>query len=211
MSYPKTGSGIGLVLFMATNAWAQAAEPAAEPAPAVRSGIAANAPASETKSGYTSAALQVGYGTHDVNLGLGVRGGYTLPMNVYVGANFMYYVGGTSQVYYYFAPSQGLSVHVDTTTVKASLWTLVVEGGYDFNLTPAFMLRPVLGLGMASAKTEVCLGSTCNSDSKSKFAVTPGVTASLNFGKPFVGADFRYLIISGSNAAVFGAHVGMKF
>jgi opacity protein-like surface antigen len=203
MSYLKTVSGIGLVLFMASNAWAQQAEPAAEAAPAANTATAPEAatPAPADNGGYGSAALQLGYGTDDLSVGFGARGGYTLPMNVYLGANFMYYLGKSED-------SNLLGV---TMSVKSSIWTLMAEGGYDINLSPSFMLRPTVGLGLASAKAEVCAAGACTSASDSKFAFAPGVTASVLLGKLFLGADFKYLVISDYNAASFGGHVGMKF
>jgi hypothetical protein len=80
-----------------------------------------------------SAAALLGYGFKDgVGLGLGARGGYTLPMNVYLGGTFVYHLGKSVG---------GASVNI---------FYLGVEGGYDITAGP-FVIRPFLGLGPAFA------------------------------------------------------------
>src|SRR5258707_15835289 len=45
-------------------------------------------------AGHASAAALLGNAFKDgVGIGLGVRGGYTLPMNLYVGGTFIYHLG----------------------------------------------------------------------------------------------------------------------
>ena len=60
----------------------------------------------ESASQSCSAAVLLGYGFKDgVGVGLGMPGGYTLPVNVYLGGTFVYHLGksvpgGTVNVFY---------------------------------------------------------------------------------------------------------------
>src|SRR5260221_6275858 len=77
--------------------------------------------ASPTAEHWTVGAL-LGYGFKDgVGFGLGVRGGYTLPMNVYLGGTFMYH----------FGKSVG--------PVDVNVFYLGFEGGYDIAAVPAVL------------------------------------------------------------------------
>ncbi len=136
-------------------------------------------------------------------MGFGLRAGYTMPAKVYVGANFMYFLGTSTDS---TIPGFG------TMSTKSSLWTGLVELGYDADLTPKFTLRPTVGLGLASASAEICMAGTCVSDSASKFAFAPGVSASfLASDRHFVGGDFKFLVAGDYNAGIFGGHLGMRF
>lgn len=150
-------------------------------------------------AGHASAALLLGDGFKDgVGLGLGVRGGYTLPMNVYLGGTFMYHFGKSegdfSEHLYYFG----------------------VEGGYDIYAAPV-IIRPYLGLGAATATASVpdqSFGGVTiagGSTSDTKFGVWPGVTALYPINNFFVGADARFLIVSDFNTFSLFATGGMQF
>src|SRR3954468_20558779 len=83
---------------------------------------AAHAEESPT-AGHASVAGLLGYGFKDgVGLGLGVRGGYTLPMNVYIGGTFVYHLG----------KSQSTPIG----DVKTNIYYFGVEGGYDIVAGP---------------------------------------------------------------------------
>jgi hypothetical protein len=127
----------------------------------------------------------VGWGFNGgAKLGFGVRAGYTLPMHVYLGAQFVYHLGeseygGTANFFY---PG--------------------VEGGYELSLGP-LLVRPYLGIGpMILDKNlgSVTVGTTTNSlgsNSTTYFAVWPGVTGLYPITPQiFVGADLRYVILS---------------
>ncbi len=154
-------------------------------------------------AGHASAALLLGDGFKDgVGLGLGVRGGYTLPMNVYLGGTFMYHFGKSEST-----PFGDVSTH---------LYYFGVEGGYDIYAAPV-LIRPYLGLGAATAVASVPGGTfegitvdgTSNSDTK--FGVWPGVTALYPINNFFVGADARFLIVSDFNTFSLFATGGMQF
>jgi hypothetical protein len=133
-------------------------------------------------AGHASAAVLLGDGFKDgYGLGLGVRGGYTLPMNVYVGGTFIYHLGKTTSTPF--------------GDEKANIYYFGVEGGYDLAAGPV-VVRPYLGLGGVTAA--VSLGGA--SDSESKLALWPGATVLFPIGHLSVGADARYVIVAGSSS-----------
>jgi len=150
-------------------------------------------------AGHASVAGLLGYGFKDgLGLGLGVRGGYTLPMNLYLGGTFVYHLGKSEgdasiNVYYYG-----------------------VEGGYDIAAGPV-VVRPYVGLGAATAKATipgfnfggVNLPSTSVSDTK--FALWPGATVLYPLGQAFVGGDARFLVLDNYNAFSLFATGGVQF
>jgi hypothetical protein len=148
-----------------------------------------------------SAGLLVGNGFKDgYNLGIGARAGVTLPMSVYVGGTFVYHLGKSEH------------------DVTANLWYLGAEGGYDLDVGP-LTIRPYLGLGythfMVSAP-DVCLAGQCVSVEPidGKFSLWPGATAIVGLGGWFVGADLRYVVVTGAddaNALTAFATVGVSF
>ncbi|MEP7052333.1 MAG: hypothetical protein ABJB12_18345, partial [Pseudomonadota bacterium] len=156
---------------------------------------AAHAEESPT-AGHASVAGLLGYGFKDgLNLGLGVRGGYTLPMNLYLGGTFVYHLG----------KSDGPN--------KVNLYYFGVEGGYDIAAGPV-IVRPYLGLGDATASTTVDLsafGGGKQSVSSSEFALWPGATVLYPLGNAFVGGDARFLIVKDVNAFSLFATGGIQF
>ena len=142
-----------------------------------------------------------GVGTQGV--GIGLRGGYTLPMKVYVGAAFVYHLGGSK----------------DADQVKYTGTTLYLgpEVGYDLELGP-LVIRPYVGLGYGSVKAKAEAGGTTLLDrSEGGFALWPGLMARYPIDAFFVGADARYALVTGTDkitnaggAGVF-ATVGMNF
>jgi hypothetical protein len=165
------------------------------------------------------AGLLAGYGVHGdpnfLGVGLGFRVGYAMPSNLYIGGTFIYHLG-SSQDY-------GTSILGDES-VKFGIYYFGAEVGYDLYLGPV-ILRPMAGIGLATAHASVCLGGTCASGTgSSNLYIAPGavlmfpVTSSI-----FIGADVRYLIVTGSSytdqngatdsasALSFFGTVGMKF
>ncbi|HEX4334595.1 MAG TPA: hypothetical protein VH062_01705 [Polyangiaceae bacterium] len=138
------------------------------------------------------AGAMLGYGFKDVvGVGLGVRGGYTLPMNVYVGGTFVYHFGAD---------------HV-------SSFVLGVEGGYDFYLDPV-IVRPYLGLGPDFfSVSSVCFQGICGgSGSDTKFAAWPGVAVFYPITENWlVGGDARVQIVSDVTNFQLFVNGGYKF
>jgi hypothetical protein len=152
-----------------------------------------------------SAGLLAGNGFKDgYNVGVGARGGITLPMNIYLGASFVYHFGKTE--------------NVGGSDVTANVWLLGAEGGYDLGIGP-LTLRPYLGLGYAhlSFAAPACAAvGTCvsASDSDGKVAFWPGATAHFNLAFLYLGVDLRYtVLLDVEDANAFGTFVtaGLSF
>ncbi|HMJ53843.1 MAG TPA: outer membrane beta-barrel protein [Polyangiaceae bacterium] len=153
-----------------------------------------------------SAGVLVGNGFKDgYNLGIGARGGVTLPMSLYVGGTILYHLGKTETI------AGG--------DVTANIWYLGAEGGYDLGAGP-LTIRPYLGVGYANLRVsapDVCVLGTCaggGSHSDGKLAFWPGVTGLIGLGGLFVGADVRYVLlvdVEDGNAFSAFATVGMGF
>jgi hypothetical protein len=152
-----------------------------------------------------SAGLLVGNGFKDgYNIGIGARGGLTLPMSLYVGGTIVYHLGKT----------QTSSVG----DITSNVWYLGGEGGYDIGAGP-LTIRPYLGLGYANLRVsapDVCAFGTCvgGSNSEGKLAFWPGVTGLVGVGSIFVGADLRYVLlvdVEDGNAFSAFATAGMSF
>ncbi|MGC4086811.1 MAG: outer membrane beta-barrel protein [Polyangiaceae bacterium] len=130
-------------------------------------------------------------------VGLGLDGGYTLPMAVYVGGNFEYFFGDSVTL-----------AGIETT---GNVWQLTAEGGYDIGLGP-IVLRPKLGAGIGTLRGESCFSGTCSSDSSSKFALTPGVKAMFFTPSFSLSVDTRYdLIFADETAKALIFTVGIGF
>jgi opacity protein-like surface antigen len=186
----------GVVLALAVSAFTANAEPA----------FTANKPQVAADLGY---GIWTGDGdTNGYGLGLGVNGGYTLDMGLYVGARFDYFFGGSQDV-------------PGVASVSYGIWNLMAEAGYDIGIGDSMLVRPQLGLGLATAHGETCItnplvgGQVCDSSSEGKFAVAPGGTFLYNLGGPFVGATLRYehVFVDNGNAdgLLINATGGMAF
>lgn len=140
----------------------------------------------------------LGYGFEDgVKLGLGVRGGYTLPMNVYVGGTFLYHLGESEEF-------GGIETSVN-------IYYFGVEGGYDLNVEPV-VIRPYLGLGAATVSASTDGAGAFDVDaSETRFAAWPGATVIYPIGNAFVGGDARFLIVDEANAFSIFATGGIQF
>jgi hypothetical protein len=154
-------------------------------------------------AGHGSVGALLGYGFKDgVGLGFGARGGYTLPMNLYLGGTFVYHLGKTEST--------------PLGDAKTHIYYFGVEGGYDIDAAPV-VIRPYLGLGAATASVTVPGGSfggvsfPASSASDTKFGVWPGATLLAPLGNAFVGADARFLIVSDFNAFSLFATGGLQY
>jgi len=197
------------MLLASTPAWADeaASNEGAAPTPA------AAEPPPPPAGPHTANSLQLGVGfrygamvsdgePNPWATGLGLDVGYTLPQAVYLGASFEYFFGGSVDL--------GLGVKA-----KSNIWQLSAEGGYDVGLGENFVIRPKVGLGIASAKSSVdgCpTGLTCpEAATKTKPLVAPGVTFMLFTEKVSVALDVRYALVLADpspKAVIFAAGVG---
>jgi hypothetical protein len=152
-----------------------------------------------------SAALLLGFATADLNFGIGARGGYTLPNNIYVGGTLVYHVGTSDEATFL------------TNTIKSSFHLLYFgpEGGYDIAAGPV-LVRPYVGLGPAIATGSVsnCLqGASCveMSNSATNFSFWIGGTVLYPIANFVVGGDLRVLLVSDHNSVGILATGGMIF
>ena len=89
-----------------------------------------------------SLGLLLGYGIdleeesiNPFGFGFGLRGGYTLDMGLYLGAQFIYFMGESFE-----DPTTGMEGSINVIPIS-------IEGGYDIDLE-AIVIRPLLGLGI---------------------------------------------------------------
>jgi len=144
------------------------------------------------------------YGSDNLSLGFGARGGYTLPMGVYVGGLFDYFIG----------ESQSETLGGTTVSASAHLWDIGAEGGYDFALTNELMIRPFLGIGLATATGDICMdqigGPMCVHASNDDSFIEVGGLINYLSGALMFGGDLRLLAASGTSL-VIGGHIGWLF
>jgi hypothetical protein len=152
---------------------------------------------------------ELGADFNPYGLGFHARGGYTLPMNLYLGGLFEYYLGATEE-----APG---------VEASANIYQIMFEGGYDIALGDTAVIRPVFGLGYSTVNSEYCLefdvpgfeASGCEDTSQSELAIAPGAVALLDFGSVFGTASARYNHIfveeGNADAILLGVGVGMAF
>ena len=126
------------------------------------------------------------FGSDDLNFGLGLNGGYTLGQGVYLGGLFNYFLGETNE----------FRLAGVETEAGFDAWFLMFDGGYDIGLSRAFVLRPSLALGLATAHAEVCVRGPgtpdgCTSDSNSEFEAALGGNAIFDAGGLTLGGELR--------------------
>jgi len=155
----------------------------------------ADLPTSPT-AGHANVDALLGYGFKDgFDFALGARGGYTLPMNVYIGGTLIYF----------FGKSQSTPIG----DVGGSVLSIGVEGGYDFYVNPV-VIRPYLGLGPDFLMANCPSGFTCNGDTK--FAAWLGGAVFYPFNENwFAGADMRVHIVSDATNFQLFANGGYQF
>jgi hypothetical protein len=144
------------------------------------------------------------FGSDDLNLGLGLKAGYTLPMDLYVGGMFDYFLGEHEE-------STVNGFHSEYTF---SFWLLAPEVGYDFGIVPSLMVRPFGGIGLAAVNGESCTQgpgvNICNDFSDSDVGLLLGGLISYSVGPVFFGGELRFLLYD-DEAVILGVHVGGAF
>jgi hypothetical protein len=137
----------------------------------------------------------------DVNpwgTGLGLDLGYTMENSVYLGGNFEYFFGET--------------VDIGGSEVSNNVWQLSAEGGYDIGLGESIVLRPKLGLGMASLMVDGCAVGICEDSSEQDFMLAPGATFILLTRSFSLSLDARYAMIVAepelAKALIFSLGIG---
>jgi hypothetical protein len=155
---------------------------------ALTAGFSSEASAQEADRAGASVAGYAGFGFLSGGAGaafeFGARGGYTLPMHLYVGGDLGFQVA------------------------SYNIFHIQGEVGYDIGLTKELLLRPYAGLGFDDVFVSECAGGFCASASALGFVFSPGAVVTYavtpNF---FVGGDARIpILLGGSNG--FGTAVG---
>jgi hypothetical protein len=144
------------------------------------------------------------FGSDDLNFGLGVKAGYTLPMDLYVGGSFDYFFGDSEE-------STIGGVHNEWSY---SAWLLTPEVGYDFGIIPQLMVRPFGGIGLVRVNVDACWSrdnqNFCEDRSDSDVGLVLGGIISYSVGPVFFGGELRFLIYD-DEAVVLGLHAGGAF
>jgi hypothetical protein len=154
-------------------------------------------------------------GDGDLNyyaFGLGARAGYTINPGVYVGGLFDFFFGETDET------NGPVVLGVPTASAKSSgnSWLLEGEVGYDFALSPSFVLRPKIGLGVTELAREDCVSApliaeSCTDDSDGKFAFQVGLEAPIGLGGIFVAPEFRFNIVDDASGFILAVGLGAAF
>jgi hypothetical protein len=160
-----------------------------------------------------------GYSLNAFGPGFGVRIGYTLDIGLYLGADFDYF----------FGDSQNIGVNLGALggvggSVSYNEYNFLGEVGYDFWIYRSGVLRPKLGLGVGIAHASGCAGanvlgvggSTCQGNSKTGFAIAPGLQFLHVFDPVFLSLELRYQTAMVSDlpdpsGIILGFGVGAKF
>lgn len=151
-----------------------------------------------------SVAPLLGYATSNLNLGVGLRAGYTLEQRIYIGGTFVYHLG----------KSEEISTLGGKMEASAHAMYPGVEAGYDLPVGPV-VIRPYGGVGIAFVTVSQEANGQSKSDTKSSFAFWPGCAVSYAIPKSpaFVGADARLLVMTEADDPSFGmfATGGVRF
>ena len=157
----------------------------------------------------TRGAFQIGAGFRygfeqnegDVNpwgSGLGLDLGYTMENSVYLGGSFEYFFGETSTVL--------------GSEISNNVWQLSAEGGYDVGLGESVVIRPKLGLGLASLMVDGCVAGVCEDKAEKDFMLAPGATFLLLTRSFSLSVDARYAMIVAepelAKALIFSVGIG---
>ena len=149
--------------------------------------------------------------------GIGLRVGYTLDIGLYLGADFDYFFGESRDFGLNLGGLGGAG-----GSVTFNEYNFLAEIGYDFWVYRSGVLRPKLGLGVGIAHVSACGGgmvlgvgaSTCNGDSKTGFAIAPGLQFLHYFSNVYLTAELRYQNVSVSDVpdpsgVILGVGVGV--
>jgi len=76
------------------------------------------------------------FASDDLDFGIGVDGGYTLGMGVYIGGLFDFYFADDANIY--------------GNAIDISVWMLMAEGGFDFGVARDLVIRPSFAIGIST-------------------------------------------------------------
>jgi hypothetical protein len=143
-------------------------------------------------------------GASAYNLGFGLRGGYTLDVNLYVGAFAMYFLGGSQT-------GSNANTADFNTTVSASSLLAGVEVGYDWWVGP-LIVRPSIEIGAAIGFTN-SRSPAIQSGTLTEVLFGPGITVVHPWDEYFLGGEARADIVTGDgvSAILVAGTFGMRF
>jgi hypothetical protein len=150
-------------------------------------------------------APMLGFASHYLDFGLGLRGGKTLDNHIYVGGTFLYQLGEGGS---YSGPTvNGVNT---SASWSSSGFYIGPEGGYDFDLR-VVVVRP-MGLGLFSWTASTGGPAGGGSTSSTQVVAWPGCTViwSVPHTDFFVGGDLRVVTVPGGSVGVY-ALAGMHF
>lgn len=153
-----------------------------------------------TLSGSVRGLYGVSLGDTELNpyaIGLGVTAGVTLPASLYLGGAFDYFFGESETI--------------QQVDLKSSILQLQARIGYDLGFGP-FTLRPNLGLGLATAASELDRARVTDN----YFVLAPGAEFLLGLGLLTASAEARYNKVfsdegGDGDAVIFGLGLGLSF
>jgi hypothetical protein len=162
------------------------------PRPAADAPAPPSSPTSSLEDDRLSLAPLLGFGTDNLDFGVGLRAGkVALGEHVWLGGSAVYHLG------------HGNAGAVNGVRYESSSSALFLgpEVGYDFVLGPV-VLRPYGGLGLGAFTASASAGAVRASDTATKLVIWPGVTAlyGLTGSRFFVGGDTRLVTIPGGPA-----------
>ena len=146
------------------------------------------------------------FASEDLNLGLGVRGGYTLSQGIYIGGLIDYWFG---------EEDENNAFGVARTSVSYSAWDFFAVIGYDAGLTPSITIRPFGGFGLVHTEYEVCGGALglqgCSDGDETDAGAVLGGEVLFEIGTSLhVGPELRILIFEDTAVAI-GGNIGGTF
>ena len=143
-------------------------------------------------------------GANAYNLGFGLRGGYTLDMNLYVGLVAMYFLGGSQ------TGSDANTADFNATTSASSL-LVAAEIGYDWWVGP-LIVRPSIEVGAAIGVTS-SRSAAIQSGSLTEVLFGPGITILYPWDQYFIGGEGRADLVTGDgvSAILIAGTFGLRF
>lgn len=169
----------------------------------------ASANAGALEPAFTQNRLSLGggprFGSNNLNFGLGARIGYTIEQSVYFGGVFDWWLGEHSET--------GAPLPTET---HASAWNLMGDVGYDFGITPKFVIRAYGGAGIIQTSVETCatipgFDEVCTDGSDTQGAGMFGAQPMVLLGdKLHLGGELR-VMFSEEAAVIIAGNVGGVF
>jgi hypothetical protein len=142
------------------------------------------------------------FGADPYGLGAGLRGGYSLDVQLYVGLFVIYYLGSSET-------GNAARTNDPTITATASYLQIGAEAGYDWWVGPV-MVRPSLLIGPAIAFTD---NPQLPRSSVTSLMLAPGLTVVHPIDEWFIGGDLRGTIVTGNGVSdvLLAATAGLRF